>query len=278
MPVPRSGVFWRSIFVLLLFAVTAIYFWDSRREFPHGGSRVGIAYGIAGTFLILLLAFFGIRKRSYRSRFGTLEQWLQSHIYLGLLVLVVVLYHSAGRFHDRVATLTLLLLAIVVASGIVGAVLYATVPRLLTEIESDLTVPEISDQLNELGKQMARIASGKTEAFQRTCRSLIAASSPGWLAGWRLMFAGPGALSAGRSDWTALLRLVPKSEEDELRQLLIVSRQRRELLGRLMAQQRYKNILDVWLYIHVPFTIALLLFVAVHIVAVFYYGQVRWPF
>ena len=80
MPIARSGILWRRIFVILLIAVSAVYFYNSSREYPHGGSTLGLTYGTIGYALILLLAFFGIRKRWYRSRFGTLEQWLQSHI------------------------------------------------------------------------------------------------------------------------------------------------------------------------------------------------------
>src|SRR5687767_10176356 len=131
MPVARSGTLWRRIFFVLLIAATASFIYYARNEYPHGGSTWGLAYGIAGSALILLLAFFGVRKRWYRSTFGTLEQWLQSHIYLGVLVLVILFFHAGGRFHDNVAVATLVLLSIVVVSGIVGAVLYATVPRML---------------------------------------------------------------------------------------------------------------------------------------------------
>src|SRR5687768_14015481 len=143
MSVPRSGRLWRPIFVILLIATSAHYVHYSRTEFPHGGSKTGIAYGIAGSALILLLAFFGIRKRWYRSTFGTLEQWLQSHIYLGVLVLVILIFHTGMRFNDKVAVTTLILVIIVVASGVFGAILYVTVPRLLTEVESNLTIEDM---------------------------------------------------------------------------------------------------------------------------------------
>ena len=61
MPIARSGILWRRVFVVLLLAVCGLYFWYARSEFPHGGSRFGLAYGVAGFLLILLLAFFGIR-------------------------------------------------------------------------------------------------------------------------------------------------------------------------------------------------------------------------
>jgi predicted membrane channel-forming protein YqfA (hemolysin III family) len=275
MPVARSGIVWRRIFLVLLIAVVAIYFYNSSREFPHGGSTLGLTYGTIGYALILLLAFFGIRKRWYRSRFGTLEQWLQSHIYLGILALVILLFHTGGRFNDKVAVATLILVGIVVLSGIVGAVLYVTIPRLLTEVESELTVAEISDQLNQLAKQMARIASGHSEPFQRIYNQLIGESLPGWLGGWGLLISRL-ARKKGKvaTDLPQMLALVPKEEEAELRQMLVVSRQRKELLIRMLFQQRYKNILESWLYIHVPFTIALLVFALVHIAAVFFYRRV----
>jgi len=275
MPIARSGIAWRRIFIVLLIAITATYFYSSSKEFPHGGSTLGLAYGTIGYALILLLAFFGIRKRWYRSRFGTLEQWLQSHIYLGVLTLVILLFHTGGRFNDKIAIATLILVAIVVFSGIFGAILYVTVPRLLTEVESELTVVEISEQLNQLAKQMARIASGQSDAFQRIYNYLIEESKPGWLGGWGLLISRLARRKAKTSaELPKLLTLVPADEEAELRQLLVVSRQRKELLIRMLYQQRYKNILEAWLYIHIPFTIALLIFAIVHIAAVFYFRRI----
>lgn len=277
MPVARSGILWRRIFVVLLIATVATFFYYARSEFPHGGSRLGLLYGTIGFALILLLSFFGIRKRWYRSRFGTVEQWLQSHIWLGVLVLVILLFHTGGRFQDKVAVATLIAVAIVVASGIVGAVLYVTVPRMLTEVESNLTVEEISDQLNQGARSMARIASGRSAPFQRIHDELVKQSTPGGLAGWRLLLSGLGRRkTSDGADWPKLIALVPKEEQDELRQMLVLSRQRKELLLRLIFQQRYKNVLEFWLYIHIPFTVALLIMSVVHVVAVFYYGRITW--
>jgi hypothetical protein len=274
MSVPNSGPVWRRVFFVLLIGTSASYWYYARKEFTHGGSTFGLAYGIAGTALILLLAFFGIRKRWYRSTFGTLEQWLQSHIYLGILVLVILLFHTGGRFNDKVAVATLVLVIIVVASGMLGAILYATVPRMLTEVESELTVEELGDQLNQMARSMARIASGRSAPFQRIYDELLRQTAPGPLAGWRLIVSRLKRKSQQDADWARLIGLVPREEQEELRQMLVVSRQRRELLLRLVYQQRYKNILESWLYVHVPFTIALLAFAILHVAAVFYYGRI----
>jgi hypothetical protein len=192
-------------------------------------------------------------------------------------VFIVLLLHTGGRFNDQIAVTTFVLVGAVVASGILGAILYVTVPRMLTEVESNLTIEEISDNANQLARSMARTASGKSAPFQRIYDELIYDTRPGWLAGWRLViYSAKKKGATSTADWANLLRLVPKEEQDELRQMLVSSRQRKELLLRLMYQQRYKNILEAWLYVHVPFTIALLVFSALHVAAVFYYGSVRW--
>lgn len=277
MAVPRSGILWRRIFVVLLVAAVIVYAWLAGGEFPHGGSPIGLTYGIAGFALILLLAFFGIRKRWYRSTFGTLEQWMQSHIYLGLLVMVILLLHTGGRFHDRIAVTALALLAIVVVSGIAGAILYATIPRLLTEVESNLSMEEISDQINQLSRSMGRTASDRSAAFQMVFHELMRETVPGWLAGWRLLFLRLRRTDAGAGrDWSGMVALVPREEQEDLRQMLVVVGQRRELMLRLLYQQKYKNILEAWLWVHVPFTFALLIFSILHIAAAFYYGAVSW--
>ena len=193
-----------------------------------------------------------------------------------MLALIVLVFHTGMRFHDKIAVTTLVLTAIVVLSGIFGAVLYATVPRMLTEVESNLTVEEISDNLNQLAGRMARIASGRSAPFQKIHDQLIRESRPGLMAGWRLLLARMRRRSQQKGEWENLLRLVPKEEQQELQELLVASRQRKEFLLRLIYQQRYKNILEFWLYIHVPFTIALLVFAVLHLVGVFYYGRIVW--
>src|SRR5688572_32449671 len=78
---PRSTLFpyttlFRSIFVVLLFLTTLSYVLYQRREFPHGGSPMGLTYGIAGTLLILLL----------RSEEHTSELQSQSNLVCRLLL------------------------------------------------------------------------------------------------------------------------------------------------------------------------------------------------
>lgn len=278
---------WRWIGVALL-AALGVAWWLAASAAPDGagratastgGSPFGVASGLVAVALILLLTAFGLRKRSYRSKVGTLEGWLQSHVVLGVVVFFVVLAHTGFRFEDRVAVAAFVALALVVASGLVGAALYTAVPRLLTEVQSNLSPAEISGRLNRIHGAMGRLASGRSRELQAVYRRVTAEAAPGPRAGWRLLL---GRLPSGRAtggdgpDRRSLgkvLATVTPEEQEPLRQLLMLARQHRELHLRLAYQERFKNLLDVWLWIHLPVTVALLVLTAVHVVGATYFGD-----
>ncbi|HXT22617.1 MAG TPA: hypothetical protein VN923_17845 [Thermoanaerobaculia bacterium] len=214
---------------------------------------------------MLLLMFFGVRKRWHRSRLGRLETWCQSHVYLGLLVVAVALCHSGFRFHDRVATAAFWTMTAVAASGLAGALLYTVVPLLLTRVESGLLPDELGRQVNQLAQSMARLASGRSPALQGIAGELLAGERPRWLAGWRLLLQPRAAAAVVERPWGRWLREVPPAERADLEQLLVLSRQRRELVLSLLQQQRYRNLLAVWLFVHVPLSFALLVLLAAHL-------------
>lgn len=271
---------WRWIGAALLVAAAVPFALEAARgRYLHGGSAWGLTYGIAAAVLILVLLFFGLRKRWYRSTWGSLEGWLQSHLWLGVVAMAAALFHAGGRFahQDRLAAWTFWVMAAVVASGLLGVAVYSLVPRLFTDAGANRSVAEISAQLNHTAASMARLAAGKSGPFQRICRGLLEESAPGTLAGWRILFGRRRRRrrpEAGQDDWRTILGLVEPEERDELRQLLVLSRQHKELLESLITQQYYRNWLDVWLWVHLPLSVALLVLVTAHALVALYYRGV----
>jgi hypothetical protein len=226
---------------------------------------------VLALLLVLVLTSFGVRKRWHRSRLGRLETWCQVHVYLGLLVVGVVLCHSGFRFEDRVAVVAFWTLVAVAASGLVGALLYTVVPLLLTGVESNLAPEEIGSQLNQLGQAMARLVGGRSPALREIAHHLLGEARPGWLAGWRLLLAPRADAAERESSWAGFVPEVPPTEQQQLEQLLVLARQRRELFQALVRQLRYRNLLAVWLYFHVPLTFVLFIVLAAHL-----WGALRW--
>ncbi|HEV7667135.1 MAG TPA: hypothetical protein VGS22_01310 [Thermoanaerobaculia bacterium] len=271
----RAGARWRNVGLLAMIAAVAAYARAARGGFSHGGSTAGIVFGALGLAAILALLFFGVRKRDYKSRLGRLETWLHIHVYLGLLSFVLILLHSGFRFHDQVAVSAFVVLILVVATGVWGALLYQRVPRLLSEVQTNLPADEISEQLNQLARSMARLAGERSAPFREVYRVLLAEAKPGVLAGWRSLFRKTSLFEASGTEkdgkWQSLFARIAPEEQEELRRLLVLSRQHRALYRRFVIQQRYRNLLQVWLYLHVPLSIALLAAVAAHLIAVFYF-------
>jgi len=63
---------------------------------------------------------------------------------------------------------------------------------------------------------------------------------------------------------------VPTAEHDDALALIGLLDQRSDLARRLIEQARVKALLKVWLYIHVPVSIALCVALAIHILSVFF--------
>jgi hypothetical protein len=268
----RESRRWRWITLLAAVILLGVYWRFAGEGYAHGGSSMGLLLGALALLLTLVLLFLGVRKRWHKFRVGTLQTWTQSHLYLGLFVLLAALLHTGFRFEDRVAVAALVAMIAVVVTGVIGAVLYSVVPFLLTGVETSLSLDEASEEINQLTRSMSRLASGRSPQLQELTRQLLAPARPGPLAGWRLIL---GASHRGREDesWSERLPDLPPADEQALRQILVLRRQYRELQQSFVAQQRYRNLLALWLYLHVPLCAALMLLLLAHLVGVAFFSD-----
>ena len=101
-----SGARWlRAIDALSPFDSIAAYIWHRPPLAPNGGTSLGLALGTVAALLIVWLMLFGLRKRDYRSRLGTLRGWLSAHVYLGASLIVIGTLHTGFEFGWNVHTL-----------------------------------------------------------------------------------------------------------------------------------------------------------------------------
>jgi len=268
----RRRTFWLLAALITFAALVALYVQAGLRGEPrHGGSPLGILLGIASLVLIVLLILFGWRKRAYKSGFGTLDGWLQAHLYFGIVAVPLVFFHSGFLFRDTLAITALAVLLVVVATGLLGSLLYRVLPERLSQVDSKVSLEEVSAQLNQLREGMAQIAAGRSEAFNQLYAKVEKGARPGPFASWRLLYAAGRSPAGDESAWRSLLALVEEAEREPLRQLLVQARQQRELHHRLRLQLRYRNWLLVWLLFHVPLSLLLLVLSLAHAGVAFYY-------
>lgn len=268
----KRAPFWRRIALgLLAVLAVSLALYLRATEAPSGGTAMGRAYGIAAALLVVLLFGLPLRRRAYRSKLGTVDGWLQAHLYLGLVALALAFAHGGGRFGDRVAVAALAVMVGVVVTGVAGARLYAIVPRRLSRIEGEMAPEQLAEAIEEQRRTLGRIAAGRSSAFQAVYRQLDRRLLPGPLAGWRVLIAG-GRRRDGDDPPAPLLAAVPAAERAALEALQHEARRAIELRRALESTQRLRNLLEVWRYLHLPLATVLLVLILAHTVAAAYFG------
>ena len=127
--------------LLAVIVITGIYALVSSQTqaIPPAGSLFGHLIGVTGFILMLMTeSLYTLRKRSRLARWGRMSEWLQFHIFTGIVGPYMVLLHTSWKFNGLAGT-SLALTLIVVLSGFVGRYIYTRIPRTVdsVELESD---------------------------------------------------------------------------------------------------------------------------------------------
>ncbi|AWW75570.1 hypothetical protein CD351_14125 [Erythrobacter sp. KY5] len=232
---------------------------------PNGGSWYGYTLGTIGLLLIVWLSLLGIRKRKITTGQWSLKAWTSAHVYLGLALIVVGTLHTGFQIGWNVHTLAYFLMLLVIISGIYGVIAYATLPSTLSSNRKEMTRAEMLDALTALDRQLESAA--QPLGREQTDLVIAALEQDVFYGGaWgRLTGTYPGCKTS-----RALARISESGSEAEERvHALLVKRA--DQLGQIRRHLRIRALLEVWLFIHIPATIALLAALLAHVVSVFYY-------
>jgi len=232
---------------------------------PYGGTWFGYTLGTVGAGLIVWLACLGVRKRRMTPGNWSLKAWTSAHVWLGLSLIVIATLHTGMRLGWNLATLAWMLMLLVIASGIYGIIAYSTLPVAMSRERDQQTRPELIEGLRAIDRQLIEAAQPLGTA-QAEAVLAATAQSP-FDASLRERLAAHPRHCATRAALDALAGVTSDAAE-RVRGLLS---RRLALLARIRAQMRMRALLEVWLHIHVPMTVALLAALTAHIVSVFYY-------
>jgi len=232
---------------------------------PYGGTWFGYTLGTVGAGLIVWLACLGVRKRRMTPGNWSLKAWTSAHVWLGLSLIVIATLHTGMRLGWNLATLAWTLMILVIASGTYGIIAYSTLPVAMSRERDQQTRPELIEGLRAIDRQLIEAAQPLGTA-QAEAVLAATAQSP-FDASLRERLAAAPRHCATRAALDTLAGVTSDAAE-RVRGLLS---RRLALLARIRAQMRMRALLEVWLHIHVPMTVALLAALTAHIVSVFYY-------
>lgn len=251
--------------VLCLAAIVAYAFIDVEPR-PNGGTWYGYTLGTIGALLIVWLALLGIRKRRMNPGVWSLKAWTSAHVYLGLSLIVIATLHTGFQFGWNVHTLAYTLMMLVIASGVYGIVVYAVLPARLSNNRREMTKAQMLDALDALDRQLEAAAQplGRAESDL----VIAALQQDPFAGGLAMRLTGRLRICRTAAAITALAGLADTPAEQRVLSLLA---KRGAQLEQIRQHLRLRAMLEVWLFVHVPLTIALLGALTAHIVSVFYY-------
>lgn len=235
---------------------------------PNGGSWYGYMLGTIGAGLILWLTALGYRKRKMTSDYWSLKAWTSAHVYLGLSLVVIGTWHTGFQLGWNVHTLAWVLMMLVILSGLYGVIVYATLPAALSNNRDEMTQMQMLEAIRAFDRQLHSAAQPLTP---EDTAPVLAALDEDPFAG------GIGARLSGRyprcATSAALVALsTSRSSDAEAREKVIgLLKQKEAALARLRQHLRIRALLEVWLYVHVPLTFALIAALSAHIISVFFY-------
>jgi hypothetical protein len=151
-----SRELWISLLAMVLIgSIYAIVLWQTK-TIPAAAGLFGHMIGIIGFMMMLMTEIlYSLRKRSQLARWGRMSDWLQFHIFTGLVGPFMVFLHTSWKFNGLAGMVTLLTIIIVV-SGFVGRYIYTRIPRTLEGVE--LESPEGESQSAALARTRRRLS------------------------------------------------------------------------------------------------------------------------
>ncbi len=249
---------------------------DMHQNLKPGGIR-GHGLGMVGSFMMILLLLYSIRKRRTMFRgMWPINRWLDLHIMMGIMGPLYIILHSSFKLNGIVSISFWAMIAVAL-SGVLGRYIYAQIPRGIQGNELNLQeVEAMNQEVNRTLVEKFRLDDYQMRRLQTigmqeggADRSLIRVLSSILLDDLFFMIRRPFL----RRRIKKIIRLSGR----ELKQVQRLSRQKVVLNRRLVLWQKIHHIFHNWHIIHKPFAIVMYLIMIIHVVITILLGY-RWLF
>tara|TARA_R110000744_G_scaffold356318_1_gene463050 strand:- start:15 stop:878 length:864 start_codon:yes stop_codon:yes gene_type:complete len=271
-----------ALWVTVIFSIA--YVLHEPGQPKNGGTWFGYTIGTVSALLILFLMYFGRRKRDYFSTFGTVKGWLSAHIYLGTALLVLATLHTGFQFGLNVHTLACALMVFAIVSGFYGAWAYVYLPVQKRENLKAISTEEYFQSIEDFDRQIVKLAIDLPEKLSLMINSALERTELGGTLVNQLSVKDKSNLMvndrilANKNQSTCinllvveLAKVTDQQRATQLKKIIDLFGSRQRALKVLRQDIKHNAFLQLWLYIHVPVSFALLAALITHIVAIFIY-------
>lgn len=262
---------WRNALLTVVLGVAVL---ASAAVLEVGQRNIALISGWTLFALILLLTIYNLRKRLTMLPVGRAKHWLQLHIYVGWLSVLLFGVHIGWAVPNGALEMGLATLYVLVAlSGIFGIIITRIAPRHLTRGGEEVLlerIPGFAARLRDEAEQL--VVSAARETGSSSLSDYFVEHLAGFFSGPKLhhlnVLAPLHLRFALHTGLDELSRYLAPKERDYLVRL-------RELVTKkdeLDHQNALQIILRAWLFVHVPATYAMLLLAVVHLVTAHAFG------
>jgi hypothetical protein len=272
---------------LLLLISSILYLTQGLDQPKNGGTIQGYILGVMATVIVLFLTYYGIRKRSYRSRMGTVEAWTSAHVSLGFALMVIASLHGAFQMGWNIHTLAFVLMMLVIVSGFYGLFAYMHFPIVLSKANKGVNQQDWLTELQALDDEIKNLSV----SCRGSIRLIVLSAIENTLIGGGLIARLMGKDHAKVRSQANAKNLVSNIDQEKvinvlalnipnsinqaeaaaLNKMLSLFSRRSRVLRLIRRNLQIQVYLKTWLLIHIPLTFALLAALTVHIVVVFIY-------
>lgn len=239
------------------------------RQFRAAGT-VGHGLGIVGSFMVVLLLLYSLRKRlKALQRAGDLRIWLRYHIFLGIAGPVLITLHTAFKIGGLVSISYWSMVAVAL-SGFFGRYLYQQIPR--NVLGETMAVAEIESRNEAILTELAN-THGLDERGTAALEDLALSQLENRAAPFALL-ALPilnGTLARQLQRWTVLYTGQDRFAAAKLAKEWVLQARRLHLFNTI------RDLFHYWHVFHKPFAFIMILVMIVHIAVAVALGY-TWVF
>ena len=229
---------------------------------------------LSGWMLLLTVGFlakYNARKKVTYPPMLRSSTWLQMHIYVGLLSIVLFLFHilhTGFRLPNGALETTLAILFVTVAgSGIVGLFLSRTLPKRLAVRGQEVLFERIPMFRRELRERAERlVVDSADETHHNTLSDFYTRRLVGFFAGprhfWGHLLQSSRPLHSLVGELRSLQRYLNPEEQRVAGELVTIV----EAKDGLDYHRAMQALLKGWLFVHIPLTFILILIGLAHAV------------
>ncbi len=234
----------------------------------------GLRLGICGFVMLFAVLLYSLRKRTrIFNKWGTIQQWLDVHIFLGTMGPLLVLLHASFKASDLIA-IGFWSMILVVITGVFGRYFYLLVPR--TPQGEELNFNEIEEieardyallqRKLDLERwrlvQLDDLINDRVNKEAGMVRSLISMALNDLLFPYRIY-----QLKTACAEELLIT-------EPHIRRVVQFAWREIRLKHRILALNRTRQMLHYWLVLHKSFAAVLYLLVLIHVGVASYLGYI----